>query len=217
MNTDEYSEVENSFYINPQKALDEGTQFLESFRGTQQAERDRIASETRALGSDVPIGMGGLAGGNGVWQKRYVNPQVDKMVQDLRTGFQAQALADTLKNEIAQAKERYNQAKRAYNKRQRTPATTTPGTTTPEPDVEVTGYTPIGKLSDWNVNKSGVPGTMQHIVDGEVQLYNQDGTPYVEPEKQRPFQNGITVPDEAWRAIAEEMKKQGRDFKLVGE
>lgn len=188
MNTDEYSEVENSFYINPQKALDEGAQFLESFRGTQQAERDRIASETRALGSDVPISMGGLAGGNGVWQKRYVNPQVDKMVQDLRTGFQAQALADTLKNELAQAKERYNQAKRAYNKRQRT-STTTPGTTAQEPDVEVTGYTPIGKLSDWNVNKSGVPGTMQLIVDGEVQLYNQDGTPYVDNQQPKELTN----------------------------
>lgn len=184
MNTDEYSEVENIFYINPQKALDEGTQFLESFRGTQQAERDRIASETRALGSDVPIGMGGLAGGSGVWQKRYVNPQVDKMIQDLRTGVQAQALADTLKNELAQAKERYNQAKRAYNNRQRTPTTTTPEKKTQKPDVKVTGYTPIGKTSDWNMNKSGVLGTIQTIVDGEVQLYNLDGTPYVDPQEQ---------------------------------
>jgi hypothetical protein len=202
MNTDEYSEVENSFYINPQKTLDEGTQFLESFRGTQQAERDRIASETRALGSDVPIGMGGLAGGNGVWQKRYVNPQVDKMVQDLRTGFQAQALADTLKNELAQAKERYNQAKRAYNKRNRN--TGTPGSTTAKKDgdVDVTGYTPIGKLSDWNVNKSGVPGTMQLIVDGEVQLYNQDGTPYVSPEEKAEQEYQAKL-EEAHRKISE--------------
>ena len=189
MNADEYSEVENRFYINPQKGLDETNEFIENFRSAQQSEKDRISSETRALGSDVPIGMGGLAGGNGVWQKRYATPQIDKMVEDLKATAQAQAFSEAMQNELSQAKERYNQAKRAYNKRQRTPTTTTPDTTISEPDVEVTGYTPIGKLSDWNVNKSGVPRTLQLIVDGEVQLSNQDGTPYVDNQQPKELTN----------------------------
>lgn len=181
MNENEYYEEEGRYYANPQLGLDETSQFLESFEAARQRENDRIAQETHALGTDVPSSMGGLSGSGGVWRQRYQNPQVSKMITDLDAEMQAQALSTAMSNELAKWQNRYNQAKRNYNKRKNTP--TAPAT--PAGDVAVEGYEPVGETSDWNVNRSGVPGTMQLIVDGEVQLYNQDGTPYVDPNAKK--------------------------------
>lgn len=126
MNENEYYEEEGRYYANPQLGLDETSQFLESFEAARQRENDRIAQETHALGTDVPSSMGGLSGSGGVWRQRYQNPQVAKMISDLDAEMQGQALTTALSNDLNKWQERYNQAKRAYNKRQNSPKATNP-------------------------------------------------------------------------------------------
>lgn len=134
MNENEYYEEEGRYYANPQLGLDETSQFLESFEAARQRENDRIAQETHALGTDVPSSMGGLSGSGGVWRQRYQNPQVAKMITDLDAEMQGQALSTALSNDLGKWQERYNQAKRAYNKRQKKSNTTNPTGDPDKPD-----------------------------------------------------------------------------------
>ena len=154
MNENEYYEEEGRFYSNPQLGLDETSQFLESFESARQRENDRIAQETHALGTDVPSSMGGLTGSGGIWKQRYQTPQVNKMITDLNTEMQAQALSTAMSNELGKWQNRYNQAKRAYNKRQKNSNNTnSPSTTSPNNVTETPTTLELGEVLTEGLSK----------------------------------------------------------------
>lgn len=111
-------ELESRLYSNPQIGLDESSSFIEKLRQTQQANTQQITQDTANLGTEVPSNLGGLTGGEGYWTSRYQIPQTNAAVQNLRAAAQAQALNDVLANEQAIWKKRYQEAYRAYQKRQ---------------------------------------------------------------------------------------------------
>lgn len=138
MNDNEYTTVEDRQYINPEIGLSESQTFIDNLRAAQEAENAKIASDTHALGTDVPSRMGGLGGSEGTFVERYQTPRVNKMISDLRAVAQAQAMNERLSNVLAQEKERYNRAYKANQARMRAAQNTpvsTPGTS--QPDVEV--------------------------------------------------------------------------------
>lgn len=152
----EYSEFESRQYINPQTGVDETNAFIENLRATQQANNAQIAKQTQALGTDVSSNLGGLTGGEGYWTSRYQTPQTNSAVASLRAAAQATALNEALANKKAAWDKRYQDAYRAYQKRQyvkaNTPTTTTTPPTTktklevdtnePETQTEISFYQP---------------------------------------------------------------------------
>lgn len=118
MNLDQFSTVvDDRRYINPQVALDESNAFIQNLRDTQQARNAEIAKDTYNLGTAVPSNIGGIGGSGSYFNARYQTPQTNTLVADLRSTAQAQALNDAMNNVVAQAKQRYNNAYRAYKKR----------------------------------------------------------------------------------------------------
>lgn len=153
----EYQEIEGRAYINPQVSLDESNAFIDNLRSVQGQQNQEIFSDTQMLGTDVPSVMGGLTGGNSYFTSRYQTPQTNAAVANLRAAAQAQALNEVLANEQAIWKKRYQDAYRAYQKRQydkaNTPVTTQNPYILPEgddPGKETT--TPKG------TNETPVPG-----------------------------------------------------------
>ena len=108
---------EDREYINPQVSLDEQNAFIDNYRQTQQQNNNEIIQQTRNLGTEIPSNLGGLVGGEGCWTSRYQTPQTNAVVSQLRSTAQAQALNDVLETQQAIWKKRYNDAYRAYQKR----------------------------------------------------------------------------------------------------
>lgn len=108
---------EDREYINPQVSLDEQNAFIDNLRQTQQQNTGEIVQQTRNLGTEVTSNLGGLVGGEGYWTSRYQTPQTNALTSQLRATAQAQALNDVLANEQAMWKKRYQDAYRAYQKR----------------------------------------------------------------------------------------------------
>lgn len=118
MNLDDFSTVvDDRRYVNPQVSLDEQNTFIDNLRTAQGARTTEIAQDTYNLGTAVPSNLGGLSGAGSYFTSRYQTPQTNAMVADLRAAAQAQALSDAMNNEIAQAKQRYSNAYKAYQKR----------------------------------------------------------------------------------------------------
>lgn len=162
MNDNEYTTVEDRQYINPQIGLSESQTFIDNLRAAQEAENAKIASDTHALGTDVPSRMGGLGGSESTFVERYQTPRVNKMISDLRAVAQAQAMNERLSNVLAQEKERYNQAYRLYRRRKQaaqnatSPNTTNNNTSTWDGDIvteETPEYKAVGTVT------SNAPGT----------------------------------------------------------
>lgn len=128
LNDNEFVEFEGRSYANPQIALDESNSFIENLRNTQQANNRQIQTDTYNLGTAVPSNLGGLTspvgeGGSGdaglsYFTSRYQTPQTNATVANLRATAQAQALNEVLANEQEIWKKRYQDAYRAYQKRQ---------------------------------------------------------------------------------------------------
>ena len=114
--TNEFTEVEGRYYVNPQAALDESNDFITNLRNTQQANTQQITADTQALGTDVPTNLGGLTGAESYFTSRYQTPQTASAVANLRATAQAKALNDVLANEQAVWKKRYQDAYRKYQK-----------------------------------------------------------------------------------------------------
>ena len=129
----EYSEIESRYYLNPQVGLDESNKFIENLRSVQQQNNSQIAKDTAALGTEVSSNLGGLTGADSYFTSRYQTPQTNATVANLRATAQAKALNDVLANEQAIWKKRYQDAYRAYQKRQYD-ASKTPQTTDPTSD-----------------------------------------------------------------------------------
>lgn len=118
MNLDDFSyEQEDRRYINPQVSLDEQNAFIDNLRSVQEKNNLEIAQDTRNLGTDVPSVLGGLTGSEGYFQSRYQTPQTNELVANLRATAQAKALNDVINNELAQAKQKYNNAYKEAKKR----------------------------------------------------------------------------------------------------
>lgn len=116
-NTNEFMQVEGRYYLNPQLSVDESNAFIQNLRDTQQAQNAQIAEQTRMLGTDVSTSLGGLTGSESYWASRYQTPQMNALVQNLRTTAQATALNQALQNEQAKWKKRYQDAYNAYQRR----------------------------------------------------------------------------------------------------
>lgn len=112
----EVTEVEGRKYLNPNLVVDETNTFIDRLRNTQQANMQQTATQTQRLGTDVPSNLGGLTGAGSYWSSRYVTPQTNSAVSNLRAAAQAQALNQALANEEAMWKKKYNDAYRAYQK-----------------------------------------------------------------------------------------------------
>ena len=132
MNLDDFSTVvDEQRYINPQVALDESNAFIQNLRDVQKANNEEIARDTYNLGTAVPSNIGGLGGSGSYFNARYQTPKTNSLVADLRASAQAQALSDAMNNEIAKAKQRYNNAYKNYVKRHRSSGGSGGGGTTP--------------------------------------------------------------------------------------
>lgn len=162
MNLDQFSfEQDDRRYINPQTALDESNAFIENLRNVQQQGTEEIAQDTYNLGTQVPSNLGGLVGSEGYFRSRYQTPQTNAIVSDLRAAAQAQALNEAMNNELAIAKQRYNNAYKAAQRRARSrgggvPA---PTTTTPEGEVDYTKSDLPGEKAKPNVSDYISDGT----------------------------------------------------------
>ena len=135
----EYVEIEGRQYGSPQLIIDESNQFIDNLRATQQANTQQIAEQTADLGTEIPSSLGGLTGGESYWTSRLQIPQTNATVANLRATAQAAALNQALANEQAVWQKRYQDAYRAYQKRQydasKTPQTTTGGGNTLDVDT----------------------------------------------------------------------------------
>lgn len=122
-------EFEDRVYLNPQVGLDEKLDFIDNLRATQAQQNQQIKTDTYNLGTEVPSNLGGLTGAESYFSSRYQTPQTNAATANLRATAQATALNQALQNEQDMWKKRYNQAYRAYQKRQnpKTPTTTTEG------------------------------------------------------------------------------------------
>lgn len=134
MNLDDFSTVvDDRRYIKPQVALDESNTFIENLRNSQGQRTEEIAQDTYNLGTAVPSNLGGLGGSGSYFASRYQTPQTNEIVANLKATAQAQALNDAMNNALAQAKQRYNNAYKAAQKRNSNPTNPTSPTNPTNP------------------------------------------------------------------------------------
>ena len=118
---EEITEVEGRAYLNPQVGLDESTSFIDNLRATQGQQNQEIAEQTYNLGTAVPSVQGGLGTNTpanmNYFTSRYQTPMTNSNVANLRAAAQATALNEVLANEQAIWKKKYQDAYRAYQKR----------------------------------------------------------------------------------------------------
>ena len=122
--SDQYTEVEGRFYVNPQTGLEESSTFIDKLREAQVARNQEITRQTQALGTNIPSVQGGLTGSESYFTSRYQTPQNISAVANLRATAQAQALNEALANEEAMWKKRYQDAYKDYQQRQYVKANT---------------------------------------------------------------------------------------------
>lgn len=126
----EYYDYEGRRYINPTTSRDEQLGFIDNLRKTQAQDLSAISRDTYNLGTKIPSSMGGLSGSGNLWSKQYVSPQVNSMVEGLRSTAQAQALNTALSNYQSQLNKRYQDAYKAARRRARSSGGGGGGTTT---------------------------------------------------------------------------------------
>lgn len=119
MNSDEFYTHEDRSYIEPTLSSDEQKAFISNLRDIQGQNNAQIAQQTYNLGTQVPSNLGGLGGGEAYFSSRYQTPQVDEMVATLKSAANAQALQDVMSNYNAQLQNKYKQAYRNAQSRQR--------------------------------------------------------------------------------------------------
>lgn len=118
LNENEYVEVENRLYSNPQTSLNESLNFIDNLRASQGQQNQEIVQQTQNLGTNINSNLGGLVGGEGYFTSRYQTPQSISAIANLRATAQAAALNEALANEQAMWKKRYQDAYRNYQKSQ---------------------------------------------------------------------------------------------------
>lgn len=208
MNLDEFSTVvDDRRYIKPQVALDESNAFIENLRNTQGQRTAEIAQDTYNLGTAVPSNLGGLGGPGSYFTSRYQTPQASALAADLRATAQAQALSDAMNNELAQAKQRYTNAYKAYQKRRAssggTGVTGGTGGTTPANNGNTSLWD--GEIDEVDTGEEG--GKTQNDSGSESGAQKKTTPPKVEDyykdtreiEKKKQEQSGM--PDWLWNVM----------------
>ena len=202
MNLDEFSTVvDDRRYINPQVALDESNAFIENLRKTQGQRTAEIAQDTYNLGTAVPSNLGGLGGSGSYFTSRYQTPQTNEIVANLKATAQAQALNDAMNNALAQAKQRYNNAYKSYQRRNSGTVSTSPVTTQDDSQEQVfnekivgdsgtVGQKEVAKTFGFYNDTSGNPryGTL----DADYQLLSPGRSADVW-QMQNKFPNGLRL------------------------
>ena len=124
MNDDNYLSVNEQGLaeISPTASRDAQLAFIDTFRQTQGENTQQIADTMHELGSDLEAPYGGLHGPSEYMKSRYQTPQTESRLAGLRTAAQLTALNQLMQNDLARAKEDYNKAYKAYQKRQRAKA-----------------------------------------------------------------------------------------------
>lgn len=170
--TNEYTVVDDTAYVNPQVALDEGNKFIDNYRATQAENTAKIASDTHNLGTDVPSSQGGLIGGGSYFTSRYQTPQTNAAISDIRATIQAKALNDVLENEQNFWKNQYLKAYSAAQSRASSTSSTSSETPTDQGEVEYKSTTPEAS-SETSVTATG---GLLNLVDPSGMLYTRDLT-----------------------------------------
>ena len=114
--SNEFVEVEDRYYVNPQTQVDEATSFIDQLRATQGQQNQEVTQQTQRLGTDVPTNLGGLTGAESYFTSRLQTPQTAYNIANLRATAQAAALNDVLSNEYSIWKNKYTQAYRNSTK-----------------------------------------------------------------------------------------------------
>ena len=153
MNDNEFYKFEDRAYINPTLSSGEQEAFITNLRDVQSQNNQKIASDTHNLGTDVPSNLGGLGGGESYFDSRYQTPQVNEMVDTLKSAAQAQALNDVMSNYQNQLQNRYKQAYRKYQKRQRARQSSASGSGTKLPSSGTPDNPVDTKTTDIPVDK----------------------------------------------------------------
>lgn len=179
--TETYTEVEGRQYLNPQVALDESNRFIDNLRSTQAQQNQQIATDTYNLGTALPSAQGGLGTNTpanmGYFTSRYQVPQTASAVANLRATAQAAALNQALENEQAIWKKRYQDAYRAYQKRQYDASKTpqNPSTTGPSNlGIDVNSGDPGEGGANENTTTTG-PGYVTSVQGGLNIYTDQNG------------------------------------------
>lgn len=112
MNDKDTLEFEDRYYISPTVSRDEQLDFIDNYRNVLNSNVQRINTETHNLGTDVPSNLGGLSGAGATFESRYITPQANTAVAELKAKAQDTALTQALKNLEAQMNQRYKNAYR---------------------------------------------------------------------------------------------------------
>ena len=124
MNPEEYYIGEDErVYVSPTVSRDEQFEFIDTLRDQIGKNNTLISTQTEQLGTDIQPSLGGLTGSEGYFQQRYQTTPVETQVNTLKATAQAKALNDLMTNYAEQAKNRYQQAYRAAQKRANSPDT----------------------------------------------------------------------------------------------
>ena len=105
--------------ISPTASSEMQQAFIDTYRQTQGEKTAQIGEQAHALGSDLEAQYGGLHGPSEYIKSRYQTPQTESRIANLRTAAQLSALNQILQNEQARWKDKYSQAYRDAQKRQR--------------------------------------------------------------------------------------------------
>ena len=145
-----------------------------------------------------PSNLGGLGGGEAYFNARYQTPQVDEMVATLKSAADAQELNDIMSNYQAQLKNRYSQAQRNYNKRQRARQNAyynsllggnNPTSSNGQPDnldIEDSGISSgSGDITQGNITSTYIPGAQVTTTVGTLEGGNE-----VYADGERVYENG---------------------------
>ena len=210
MDPSEFYEFEDRAYIQPTLSSGEQEAFIDNLRNVQSQNNAQIAEQTYNLGTQVPSNLGGLGGGEAYFTSRYQTPQVNEMVDTLKSAAQAQALQDVMQNYQAQLKQQYSQAQRAYNKRQRARAAaaanasntdpTNPGYTTGGVDYEDPVVTPDNPPTITTVPIDG-HNTTAYTVGSDYVVYDETTGEY--------YVNGKNVGTNPSRRSMSDQRKGG--------
>lgn len=164
MNLDDFSTVMgDQRYIKPQVALDESNTFIENLRNSQGQRTGEIAQDTYNLGTAVPSNLGGLGGSGSYFTSRYQTPQTNEIVANLKATAQAQALNDVMNNALAQAKQRYNNAYKAAQKRGGNPISPTNPANPTNPTNPKLPISTNGKRGEGTKLEGGAPDTVSTL------------------------------------------------------
>ena len=191
MNNDEFYTYEDRAYIKPTLSSGEQEKFIDNFRDIQKQNTAQIADQTYNLGTQIPSNLGGLGGGESYFTSRYQTPQTNEMVQTLKAASQAQQLQDTMANYNAQLQNRYKQAYRKYQSRERARAKSSGSNLSNFLNslLRSQGGTTNGNVNDKGVVKlngkvgktkvtGGLPGTTTST-DGNYVYTYEDSTGYL--------------------------------------